>query len=494
MNSNVFDVIVIGSGLGGLRSTQELLKNNLKVCMITSKEFCSGASFYPGTWGLGMIGPKDEEDKKNLLENILKVGCNKSNSKLSSILVDNVNDEIDLLLKEGVNFKRSIDSDGVVPCFDSNKRRWFGFDFPSAKKVFSKMLEDKNLTVLSKTKVIDIYNIKDSSKGVLVEYKDKSLDILKSKSIIIASGGYTCLFKHNFSLELNSPIVQYLAYKNGCELINLEYIQFIPAYIKPMYKTVFNERVFNYITLKDRDGNNILENIKDLNNLLKERSTYGPFTTRLKSNIIDKKLFEYYKKDNDSAYFEYPKNIEDIDDTLIYNYFKWLKDSKKNINDKIHIAPFAHACNGGLKIDENASTTVNGIFACGEVTGGVNGADRLGGLSTCNALVFGAIAGKNASKYCKTHEFEDFNIDTPFDIETTKEDLEKFKDILCKLRESLYLEASILRNKESILKAKKIINSLKDESKNINLSTANKAILESYINFSLIFLENIKEL
>lgn len=492
MSDKVFDVIVIGSGLGGLRSTQELLKNNLKVCMITSKEFCSGSSFYPGTWGLGMIGPKNENDKKDLLENILKVGCNRSNPKLSSILVDKVNDELDLLLKEGINLKRSVDPEGVIPCFDSNKRRWLGFDFSSAKKSFSKMLDNKNLTVFCKTKVINIYNINDNSKGILVENSNGSLELLKSKSIIIASGGYTCLFQHNFSLELNSPIIQYLAYKNGCELINLDLIQFIPAYVNPLYKTVFNERVFNYIILKDKYGNNILKDLPSIDELLKERSTYGPFTNRLKSNIIDKKIFEYYKKDNDSVYFEYPKNIENIDDTLIYNYFKWLKESNKNIKDKIHIAPFAHACNGGLKIDENASTTVNGIFACGEVTGGVHGADRIGGLSTCNALVFGAIAGKSASKYCNTHKFEDFNIDIPSTIKTTEEDIDKFNNILFNIRKTLYLEASILKDSKSIINAKKTINSLMEEFKDVKLSVVNNSTLESYLNFSLLYLDSIK--
>ena len=489
MNSIVFDVIVIGSGLGGIRSSQELLKNNLKVCMITSKEFCSGASFYPGTWGLGMIGPKDEKDKKDLLENIKRVGCNLSNPQLSSILVDSVNNEIDLLIEQGINLKESVDKDGVVPCFDSNKRRWFGFDFKSAKEVFSNMLDNENFTLLSKTKVIDIYNKGKSSKGVLIENKDKSIDLIKSKSIVIASGGYTSLFKHNFSLELDSPIVQYLAHKIGCELINLDFVQFIPAYMKPMYKTIFNERVFKYINLKDKDGNDILENVDDIENIMDERSTYGPFTTRLKSSIVDKTLFKYYQKDHDSAYFEYPKNIDSINDTLIYNYFKWISESKKDTNDKIHIVPFAHACNGGLKIDEKACTTVDGIFACGEVTGGVHGADRIGGLSTCNALVFGAIAGRNASEYCRSNNFEDFNINSNYSTDYNLDDYNKFKNAMSEIREVLYTEVSILRSEKSIKNAKNKINRLKESISSIKLSTSDKSTLDSYINFSLILLD-----
>ena len=168
MDCKVFDTIIIGAGLGGIRSAQELLKNNLKICMITSKDFCSGASFYPGTWGLGMVGPKNDEDKKDLLENIIKVGCKLSNPKLSSILVDKVNDEINLLDKQGINLKKSVDEDGVIPCFDSNKRRWFGFDFKTGKDAFYKILDNENLTLLNKSKVINIFTEGETSNGVLI--------------------------------------------------------------------------------------------------------------------------------------------------------------------------------------------------------------------------------------------------------------------------------------------------------------------------------------
>ncbi|WP_375792452.1 FAD-binding protein [Clostridium chauvoei] len=156
------------------------------------------------------------------------------------------------------------------------------------------------------------------------------------------------------------------------------------------------------------------------------------------------------------------------------------------------MAPFAHACNGGLKIDENASTTVKGIFACGEATGGVHGADRIGGLSTSNALVFGAIAGKNASEYCKSHEFEDFNIDINSNIEINEKDIIEFNNILFNIRKTLYLEASILKDDKSIQKAKKTITSLMREFKNLKLSLTNNSILESYLNFSLLYLNSIK--
>lgn len=69
--------------------------------------------------------------------------------------------------------------------------------------------------------------------------------------------------------------------------------------------------------------------------------------------------------------------------------------------DELRIAMYAHAANGGIRIDRNAWTGVKGLYACGELTGGMHGADRIGGLSSANGLVFGRIAGKAAALHAK---------------------------------------------------------------------------------------------
>lgn len=62
--------------------------------------------------------------------------------------------------------------------------------------------------------------------------------------------------------------------------------------------------------------------------------------------------------------------------------------------DELRIAMYAHAANGGIRIDRNAWTGVKGLYACGELTSGMHGADRIGGLSSANGLVFGRIAAR----------------------------------------------------------------------------------------------------
>ncbi len=68
---------------------------------------------------------------------------------------------------------------------------------------------------------------------------------------------------------------------------------------------------------------------------------------------------------------------------------------------KLRVASFAHYTMGGVRINEKCETTIKGLFAVGEVTGGVHGANRLGGNALTEIVVFGGIAGRSAVEYAK---------------------------------------------------------------------------------------------
>jgi L-aspartate oxidase len=84
--------------------------------------------------------------------------------------------------------------------------------------------------------------------------------------------------------------------------------------------------------------------------------------------------------------------------------------------DTIELDCFGHAINGGVKIDRNASTNVEGLFAAGEVSTGAHGADRLGGSMLTQCQVFGFVAGTNAARF--STQVRGNNVDEAFAIET----------------------------------------------------------------------------
>lgn len=96
-----------------------------------------------------------------------------------------------------------------------------------------------------------------------------------------------------------------------------------------------------------------------------------------------------------ALHYDFPR--EDVPE-FVQTFATWLQDEHGIApTDEMRVAMYAHAANGGIKIDKTAYTGVEGLYACGEATGGMHGADRIGGLSSANGIVFGRIAGASAA-------------------------------------------------------------------------------------------------
>ena len=130
------------------------------------------------------------------------------------------------------------------------------------------------------------------------------------------------------------------------------------------------------------------------------------------------------------------------------------------LKDETLITHFAHSCNGGIKIDSNGFTGVNGLYAIGELSSAIEGANRLGGNSVGGALVFGNNAVKDAYRYIKNNKFNDNkklnSIEKEFNDwinDISKDDKEnnfKKNEVLEKIRELVSENLSVVRSREKI--------------------------------------------
>lgn len=411
INNYDTDVLVIGGGLAGISAAIEAAKSGVKVTMVVASKLFSGSSFSPYTWGLGIVAPFNELDKKDFVDSIYEVGCGLVNNELSYTLVDNIETRIRELEDLGINFKKPqniMGDETLIPCFDNKHRKWFGFTFEHSKQIFFEKMKELNINILEHQKIVKLFTNKEVFAGALGINENNQFNFFNASSVVIATGGFGGLYKHNLNTEDINGEGLILALSAGCKLINLEFLQFIPGYLKPKYKTIFAETAFKYATLEDSNGNNILGkyfpeyvNEKDI---LNERSTHGPFSSRMKSKYLDIALFKESLRNPklQGAKVKYDISISNSEGFLIKEYFNWLEQTRGiKYNEEIVITTFAHASNGGIRINKRAETDVKGIYAAGEVTGGMHGADRIGGLSTANALVFGKIAGQNAALFAK---------------------------------------------------------------------------------------------
>lgn len=455
------DVLVVGSGIAGITAAMEAAEAGCSVILTSTAKIFSGSSFYPGTWGLGLIGPADYDDRQDLVDTILSVGCGMAEPSIVRHFVDGISPAIEKVRKMGVKLRRADNSTQkeFIPCFDHKHRDWNGLEFDSVREVFSCRMDELGIITRPNCEVLEL--VKENGRvcgAVIVE--SGVFRLLSCKALVLASGGYGGIFKYHLCTEDITGMGQYLAMKVGCQLVNMEFMQMMPGYISPAPRTIFNEKTFRFTNFFQKDGALLFDDVPNSRDLLELRSTHGPFTTRLSSMAVDLAIFREFLADENGVEVSYTESMQQNPPEFVKTYFDWLaKEKNLTMGDHIKIGIFAHAANGGIKIKPDASTGVSGLFACGEVTGGMHGADRIGGLSTANGLVFGGNAGRAAARACgevdsivlKRYQFDAKSVVEP-------------QEILCKLRDIMFRSAMIGRTEQGLTEA---LVAVTDLSKNI---------------------------
>jgi len=145
-------------------------------------------------------------------------------------------------------------------------------------------------------------------------------------------------------------------------------------------------------------------------------------------------------------------------------------------NERLFTLGGAHYFLGGIRIDERTRTTVKGLFAAGEVTGGVFGAARHSGAAMADIVVFGAIAGKEAAKFAKaqhSHAVGDIPFAEPLAF------LQKLQSntgspprpLIQKLLRLMWRNVGPVKNEESLITAAELLEDMREDVRNMRAST-----------------------
>ena len=442
-----YQVIVVGSGLAGLSAAIEAAEQGTSVAIFSSKALFSGSSFYPGTWGFGLIGPENEDDIDELTETVCSVGCGIPDRELVKSFVSGINPAIDRLCQLGCTPKKAEKAAEreYIPCFDHKHRNWNGIDKAALKAAFSRCLQERKITVFENSTLLEIAKQDGRVMGAVFGNRQQ-IRFFRCGALVLATGGYGQLFRHHLCTEDVNGYGQYAALQAGCTLVNMEFMQMMMGFLTPGYGTVFNEKTYRFAEFVLESGAPLLAEAQK--EALELRSGHGPFTSRLSSMCIDTAIHQTYMQTGTGPRVSYTDAAARELPEFVKVYFDWLQQEKNiSIEDPVEIALFAHASNGGVQIDAQGFTGIPGLYACGEVTGGMHGADRLGGLSTANGLVFGQRAGKAASKSAsdKLGPQEPGHYDFDCEYRFPEE-----KKLLKELQERMYQNVMINRTEEGL--------------------------------------------
>lgn len=469
-----YDIIVVGAGLAGLRATITAARQGQKVLLCTKATLCSGSSFYTQMDTLHCQGVLSQEDKAVFLADIENASQGMNDPYMNRYYVDHINDRIREFPQMGVDYQAL--PEPKLACFAKHPHALFSWtDWAKIRANARSILAGyPNVTVMERVDAASILTQAGAVSGMVLRNRSTGyFQAVGCSAIILATGGFGALYRHN----LNSPDVSgdghALALAAGACLINLEFNQFIPGYLKPVYKIVFREGTLDHcIAMEDSTGTDALKKrIPDpvaRQDLLHCRGKHGPFSCREGTFDFDAAIMEGCLDPNTQGVrLFYSPSLYHDNRSYIQTYLKWLQDvyHVDLRTAETGIAPFFHAANGGIYVDHQCQTSVPGLFACGEAAGGIHGADRLGGNATGSCLVFGHLAANSAVEYAKHHPaFSPMLSDARQSLETLYRGTGHLNpsEVIGKIQDIMWCKANILRKESTLKEALDEIVSLKE--------------------------------
>ena len=330
------------------------------------------------------------------------------------VLCKNAPDAINELVNWGARFHREKDGRLTQRFFGAHTYRrtvfyedWTGDEIirvlleqVSQRKI--EIVDDVYITRLLKTgDVSGKREAPDQIKGAFgIDLKKKEIVIFECKSLILAAGGYTRVYAVSSSriFENHGEGVA-LAYEAGADLVDMELVQFHPTGM------VWPEKAVGYLATEAiRGEGGILLNSKGerfMKNYYPERMELGPrdvVARAVYNEIVAGRGTEHGGVWLDVTHLSKEKILDRL--PTMYEQFKNF-DGIDISKEKMEVAPTAHYSMGGVLVDIKCSTKITGLFAVGEVISQIHGANRLGGNSLLDTVVFGKIAGGEAARLAK---------------------------------------------------------------------------------------------
>ncbi|MCC7554218.1 MAG: fumarate reductase subunit A [Methanobacteriaceae archaeon] len=405
------DVLIVGSGGAGSRAAIEVSKQGLKP-LIVSK----GLSFKSGCTGMAeggynaVFSTVDPEDTKEThFNDTLKGGSYLNDKELINILVEESPDRLIDLENFGALFDR-MDSCEINQrpfggqtcrrtCFQGDRT---GHEMITALK---EEIIKRNIKTIEEVMITSLILNKDENKvigAIGLKLENSSTIFFQAKTVILASGGAGQLYPVTSNTFQKNGDGFALAWDIGCDLIDMEEIQFHPTGM------IFPESKKGVlVTEAVRAEGGILLN-SDNERFMKKYDSRGELATRdVVARSIYQEIIEGRGTEKGGVYLDITHLDDDLIDYKLETMVLQFEDVGVDIkNEPMEVAPTAHHFMGGVRINHKCESNISGLFAAGEVTGGIHGANRLGGNALADTQVFGKRAGEFASKFAKNQEFE----------------------------------------------------------------------------------------
>ena len=406
-NNTETDILVIGSGLAGAIAALTAAEENKKVILITNSDtLLSGNT----RWAQGGIAYVPNSDSQEILkDDIYTAGGNDNHTEAVNQLVSVGPKLIEEILIDKIQIPFEKNSDGqllftseaahsdksIIHCKDAT-------GLTIHQKIIEKLSQHPQIIIYTQHTAVDLLTYSHHSISSLdiyaepacfgvitLHHKTNQLKTIIAKKTILATGGLGQLYLHSTNPPESRGDGIAMAWRAGARCVNLHYVQFHPtALYHESGRFLISEALRGEgAKLYDINGSNFMESIHPLQSLAPR-------------DIVARGIHEtLINTQHPCVYLDIShKKSQWIKDRFPTIYKYCLKVGIDITSKPIPVVPAAHYSCGGISVNLQGESSLNRLYAIGEVScTGTHGSNRLASTSLLECLVWGYLAGKNAT-------------------------------------------------------------------------------------------------
>ncbi len=390
------DVLIIGGGLAGLRAAHEI-DPDLRTLILTKDKVEESNSTYAQGGIASVWDPEDRFD--NHVQDTLVAGAGLCDPSVVDTVVREAPDRVAELIQWGTRFDQH---DGQISLGKegghSHQRILHALGDSTGKEIMRAMIEHTrarpNTEICEETFTIDLLTFEGRCHGAVASLRGGKPFLIWAKETILCTGGCGQVFRESTNPRVATGDGHAIAFRAGAKMRDMEFMQFHPTvlYIAGSSRTLITEALRG-------DGAYLIDS--------RGYRFMGDYDDRLElapRDVVSQAIVSQMEKTQSSSVY---LTMKHLDPTHVRERFPGIARVCAGFGldiaiDAIPVRPGAHYMVGGCQVDTQARTSLPGLWGAGEVTSsGLHGANRLASNSLLEGLVYGAIAGRNASAAAK---------------------------------------------------------------------------------------------
>ncbi|RYV01162.1 L-aspartate oxidase [Shewanella sp. OPT22] len=402
LNEHQSDVLVIGSGAAGLTIALNLAKQ-CKVILVSKSKLSEGSTYY-AQGGIAAVFDDNDTVEAHIRDTKI-AGGGLCEDKGVRHTIENSKEAILWLIKNGVSFDRDLDRDDEGTEYHLTRegghshRRILHTADATGKEIQltlqQQALTHPNITVLERYNAVDLLTTQKFGEGsnrVLGAYvwnRDiEHVETIKAKSVVLATGGCSKVYQYTSNPDVSSGDGIAMAWRAGCRVANMEFNQFHPT-------CLYHPDARNFLLTEALRGEGAVLRRPDGSRFMPDFDERAELAPRdIVAQAID---FEIKRLGVDCMYLDIThKPTEFVIKHFPTIYHRCLELGIDITEQPIPVVPAAHYTCGGVMIDLDGKTDVDGLYAVGEVSyTGLHGANRLASNSLLECIVYARSASEH---------------------------------------------------------------------------------------------------